>query len=63
MAMTQLSPTLDAFGGYMSQAATKPATLETPVNEVEASNEPLTHEMGLSRPNWSLEMPQSEVHG
>ena len=63
MAMTQLSPTLDAFGGYMSQAATKPATLETPVNEVEASNEPLTHEMGLSRPNWSLEMPQSELHG
>ena len=57
MAMTQFSPTLDAFGGYMSQAATKPATLETPVNEVEASNEPLTHEMGLSRPNWSLEMP------
>ena len=63
MAMTQLSPTLDAFGGYMSQAATKPATLETPVNEVEAANEPLTHEMGLSRPNWSLEMPQSELHG
>ena len=63
MAMTQLSPTLDAFGGYMSQAAAKPATLETPVNEVEASNEPLTHAMGLSRPNWSLEMPQSELHG
>ena len=63
MAMTQLSPSLDAFGGYMSQAATKPATLETPVNEVEAANEPLTHEMGLSRPNWSLEMPQSELHG
>ena len=63
MAMTQLNPTLDAFGGDMSQVAAKPATLETPVNEAEVSNEPLTHEMGLSRPNWSLEMPQSELHG
>ena len=63
MAMTQLSPTLDAFGADLTQAAAKPATLETPVNEVEASNEPLTHAMGLSRPNWSLEMPQSELHG
>ena len=63
MAMTQLSPTLDAFGADLTQAAAKPATLETPVDEVEASNEPLTHAMGLSRPNWSLEMPQSELHG
>ena len=63
MAMTQLNPTLDAFGGDMSQVAAKPATLETPVNEAEASSEPLTHAMGLSRPNWSLEMPQSELHG
>lgn len=63
MAMAQLSPTLDAFGADLTQAAAKPATLETPVNEVEASNEPLTHAMGLSRPNWSLEMPQSELHG
>ena len=63
MAMSQLNPTLDAFGGYMSQVAAKPATLETPVNEAEASSEPLTHAMGLSRPNWSLEMPQSELHG
>jgi len=63
MAMTQLNPTLDAFGADLTQAAAKPATLETPVNEVEASNEPLTHAMGLSRPNWSLEMPQSELHG
>ena len=63
MAMTQLNPTLDAFGGDMSQVAAKPATLETLVNEAEASNEPLTHAMGLSRPNWSLEMPQSELHG
>ena len=47
----------------MAQADAKPATLETPVNEAEASNEPLTHAMGLSRPNWSLEMPQSELHG
>jgi flagellar biosynthesis GTPase FlhF len=63
MAMTQLNPTLDAFEGDLSQAAAKPATLETPFNEVEASNEPLTHAMGLSRPNWSLEIPQSELHG
>jgi flagellar biosynthesis GTPase FlhF len=63
MAMTQLNPSLDAFGVDMSQVAAKPATLETPVNEAEASSEPLTHEMGLSRPNWSLEMPQSELHG
>jgi flagellar biosynthesis GTPase FlhF len=63
MAMTQLNPTLDAFGADLTQAAAKPATLETLVNEAEASNEPLTHAMGLSRPNWSLEMPQSELHG
>ena len=63
MAMTQLNPTLDAFGADLTQAAAKPATLETPVNEAEASSEPLTHAMGLSRPNWSLEMPQSELHG
>ena len=63
MAMAQLNPTLDAFGADLTQAAAKPATLETPVNEAEVSNEPLTHAMGLSRPNWSLEMPQSELHG
>ena len=63
MAMTQLNPSLDAFGGDLSQVAAKPATLETLVNEAETSNEPLTHAMGLSRPNWSLEMPQSELHG
>lgn len=63
MAMTQLNPSLDAFGGDLSQVAAKPATLETLVNEAEASNEPLTHAMGLSRPYWSLEMPQSELHG
>ena len=63
MAMTQLNPSLDAFEGDLSQVAAKPATLETLVNEAEASNEPLTHAMGLSRPNWSLEMPQSELHG
>ena len=63
MAMTQLNPSLDAFGADLTQAAAKPATLETLVNEAETSNEPLTHAMGLSRPNWSLEMPQSELHG
>ena len=63
MAMAQLNPSLDAFEGDVSQVAAKPATLVTPVNEAEVSNEPLTHAMGLSRPNWSLEMPQSELHG
>jgi hypothetical protein len=41
----------------------KPATLVTQVNEADATNVPLTHTLGLSRPNWSLEMPQSELHG
>jgi flagellar biosynthesis protein FlhF len=54
LAMAQLSPTLDAFGGELSQVAAKPATLETQVNQVDASNESLTHTMGLSRPNLSL---------
>ncbi len=24
---------------------------------------PLAHTMGLDRPNWSVEIPQSELHG
>ena len=31
--------------------------------EINAANEPLAHTMGLSRPNWSVEIPQTEVHG
>ncbi len=62
IAMTQLAPTLDTFGPEMVEVSAKPATLDTPVIEVDAS-EPLTHTMGLSRPNWSLEIPQSELHG
>lgn len=63
IAMTHLTPTSDAFGHGMMEEAAKPATLDAPVNEVEAANEPLTHTLGLSRPNWSLEIPQSELHG
>jgi flagellar biosynthesis GTPase FlhF len=63
IAMTHLTPTSDAFGDGKSEEAAKPATLDAQVNEVEAANEPLTHTLGLSRPNWSLEIPQSELHG
>jgi hypothetical protein len=45
------------------ELATKPATLATQVNEADAAKMPLTHTLGLSRPNWSLETPQSELHG
>jgi len=62
IAMTQLAPSLDTFGAEMLEVSAKPATLDAPVIEVDHS-EPLTHTMGLSRPNWSLEMPQSELHG
>jgi hypothetical protein len=31
--------------------------------EANAAIEPLAHTMGLSRPNWSVEIPQTEVHG
>jgi flagellar biosynthesis GTPase FlhF len=63
IAMNQLAPSSNAFDAELIQAALKPATLETSVIEVDAANEALTHTVGLSRPNWSLEMPQSELHG
>ena len=63
IAMTHLTPASDAFNAGMTEEAAKPATLGAPVTEVEAANEPLTHAMGLSRPNWSLDIPQSELHG
>jgi flagellar biosynthesis GTPase FlhF len=63
IAMAQLAPSSDAFDTDIIQAGVKPATLETSVSEVDAANEPLTHAVGLSRPNWTLEMPQSELHG
>ena len=63
IAMAQLAPSADAFDTDIIQAGVKPATLETSVIEVDAANEPLTHAVGLSRPNWTLEMPQSELHG
>lgn len=31
--------------------------------EANEAIEPLAHTMGLSRPNWSVEIPQTEVHG
>jgi hypothetical protein len=63
IAMTHLTPPLDAFAPDTMELATKPATLATQVNEADAANVALTHTLGLSRPNWSLEMPQSELHG
>ncbi|MEN9832550.1 MAG: Signal recognition particle 54 kDa protein [Pseudomonadota bacterium] len=63
IAMTHLTPSSDAFVPDTMEDATKPATLVTQVNEADAANVPLTHTLGLSRPNWSLEMPQSELHG
>ena len=63
IAIDNLQPISDAFEDDGLEEAAKPATLDAQVNEVEAANEPLTHDMGLSRPNWSLEIPQSELHG
>jgi hypothetical protein len=63
IAMTHLSPSADAFTADTMEVATKPATLDAQVIEADAANEPLTHTLGLSRPNWSLEIPQSELHG
>ena len=63
IAIDNLQPISDAFEDDALEEAAKPATLDTQVSEVEAANEPLTHDMGLSRPNWSLEIPQSELHG
>jgi flagellar biosynthesis protein FlhF len=63
IAIDNLQPISDAFEDDGLEEATKPATLDTQVSEVEAANEPLTQDMGLSRPNWSLEIPQSELHG
>ncbi|MCE2858062.1 MAG: hypothetical protein LW705_10735 [Comamonadaceae bacterium] len=63
IAIDNLQPISDAFEADGLEEATKPATLDAQVNEVEAANEPLTHDMGLIRPNWSLEIPQSELHG
>ena len=63
IAIDNLQPISDAFEDDALEEAAKPATLGTQVSEVEAANEPLTQDMGLSRPNWSLEIPQSELHG
>ena len=63
IAMTHLTPSSVAFAPDTKEEATKPATLDAQVNEADATNVPLTHTLGLSRPNWSLEMPQSELHG
>jgi flagellar biosynthesis GTPase FlhF len=63
IAMTQLTPFSKTLGDDVIEAAAKPATLDPHVNEAEAANEPSTHSMGLSRPRWSVEIPQSELHG
>ena len=63
IAMTQLTPFSETLGDAVIEVAAKPATLDPHVKEAEAANEPLTHTMGLSRPHWSVEIPQSELHG
>ncbi len=63
IAMAQLTPSPETLGDVLLEAAAKPATLDPQVNEVEAANEPLTHTLGLSRPLWSVEIPQNELHG
>jgi flagellar biosynthesis protein FlhF len=63
IAMTQLTAGTQTLGDVPLEAAVKPATLDPQINEVEAANEPLTHTLGLSRPRWSVEIPQNELHG
>jgi flagellar biosynthesis GTPase FlhF len=63
IAMTQLTAGTQTLGDAPLEAAVKPATLDPQINEVEAANEPLTHTLGLSRPRWSVEIPQNELHG
>jgi flagellar biosynthesis protein FlhF len=63
IAMTQLTPISETLGEDVIEVAAKPATLDPQVQEAEAANEPLTHTMGLSRPHWSVEIPQNELHG
>ena len=63
IAMDQLTPVSETLGDNLIEAAAKPATLGPQDQGAEAANEPLTHAMGLSRPRWSVEIPQSELHG
>jgi flagellar biosynthesis protein FlhF len=63
IAMSQLTPVSETLGDNLIEVAAKPATLQPQMQEAEAANEPLTHAMGLSRPHWSVEIPQSELHG
>ena len=61
IAMAQLTLPSEFSKDVMIEAVTNSAKVEPEL--VEAANEPLTHDMGLSRPNWSVEIPQSELHG
>ena len=63
IAMAQLTPPSEFSKDVMMEAVTNSAKVEPVLVEVEAANEPLTHDMGLSRPNWSVDIPQSELHG
>jgi flagellar biosynthesis GTPase FlhF len=63
IAMTQLTPISETLEEDVIEATAKPATLAPEVQAAEAANEPLTHTMGLSRPHWSVEIPQNELHG
>jgi flagellar biosynthesis GTPase FlhF len=63
IAMAQLTPPSEFSKEVMTEAVTHSANVEAVLVEAEAANEQLTHDMGLSRPNWSVEIPQSELHG
>ena len=47
----------------MAQLAPPAETTKDVMIEVETAPESLTHTMGLSRPHWTVEIPQSELHG
>ncbi len=61
IAMAQLTLPSEFSKDVMIEAVTNSAKVEPEL--VEAANEPLTHDMGLSRPNWSVEIPQRGLHG
>ena len=47
----------------MAQLSPPAETTKDVMIEVETAPESLTHTMGLSRPHWTVEIPQSELHG
>ncbi len=47
----------------MAQLAPPAEPTKDVMMEAEAANESLTHTIGLNRPHWTVEIPQSELHG